>query len=177
MAIVKGTRKGIRQVAKKVAEGDGKISVSRAMREVGYSESTAKNPQRITKTRTWQKIMDEEFPDEKISKIHNKLLNAKGFTTRSFPKNMSDDDIKSIIKSAGATPLRIFEGKNDMGLKVKSCFFTYPKEVVIDKALDKVYKLKGRYTEKIEFAGKFRSLSNEDLMEFIKETSKSLKKK
>ncbi len=167
----------VRKVIKKVVENRGKVSVSKAMKEAGFSDAYAKNPQQLIRTKTWQEIMETEFKDADIAKIHKKLLHAKGFTSRSFPKEMEDEDIEEIVRKAGANPIRVFEGKNEMGIKVKKCFFSYPKEVIIDKALDKIYKLKGRYSETIEITTSYRKLSNEELMEKIKELSKSLSKK
>lgn len=172
---MKDTR--VKKVAELVVASGGKKSLRKAIKEAGYSDAYAKNSHKITKTKTWAEIMDRYFPDEKIAKTHNKLLNAKGFTSKQFPLDMEDEDIKDIVKRVGGSTLKIFEGKNEYGQECKKCFFSYPKEVVIDKALDKVYKLKGRYTEKIEFSGDFRNLPNEDLMFKIKELSKSLFKK
>ena len=49
---------------KKILEKGGKISVSKAMREAGYSEKTAKNPKHLTNSKTWKELMKEFLPDE-----------------------------------------------------------------------------------------------------------------
>ncbi|MDD4601614.1 MAG: hypothetical protein PHQ46_11280 [Negativicutes bacterium] len=166
-----------KKTAKIIAENGGNKPISQAMKEAGFSDAYAKNPQKLTRTKSWKDIMDKYLPDEKLGRIHKKLLESKKFTSRSFPLDMEDDNIRTIIRAAGATPLRIFEGKNEADIECKKCFFSYPDNMVIDKALDKAYKLKGRYSETIEVKSNLRNLSNTELMERINELSKVLKKK
>lgn len=60
---------------KKLAENGGK-SVSRAMREAGYSKVTASTPSKLTKSKSWQELMDEFLPNEMIANAHSELINA-----------------------------------------------------------------------------------------------------
>ena len=62
-------------VAKKVLIE--KKSVSRAMREVGYAKTTAKNPKTITKAASWPQLMEKYLPDSKLAAVHKKLLEKK----------------------------------------------------------------------------------------------------
>ena len=48
--------------------------VSTAMVEVGYSENTAKTPQKLTESRGWQELMDEYMPDTQLAQVHQKWM-------------------------------------------------------------------------------------------------------
>jgi len=63
-----------KKLAVKIMENNG-ISVSKAMKEVGYSDNYSKNPQTVTATKSWQQLMDEYLPDSLIAEKHNALLN------------------------------------------------------------------------------------------------------
>lgn len=63
--------------AKKVLESKGQISVSKAMLESGYPPTTAKNPQQVTKTKSWQQLMEKFLPDERLLSVHDELLDSK----------------------------------------------------------------------------------------------------
>lgn len=46
------------------------------MRQAGYSDSQAKNPHQITRTRTWQQLMDEYLPQDKVAMVLAEQLQA-----------------------------------------------------------------------------------------------------
>ena len=68
-----------RRVAKLLAE-KGRTSVSKAMREAGYSKSTATKPSKVTKSKAWPALMDEYFPQDFVAKKHKELFDAKHST-------------------------------------------------------------------------------------------------
>lgn len=49
-------------------------NVSKAMRLAGYSPKSAKDPQRLTRSRGWQQLMEKYLPDNKLLKVHKELL-------------------------------------------------------------------------------------------------------
>lgn len=65
-----------RKVLNKLLENTG-ISISKAMREAGYGEGYAKNPQDLTRSKTWQDLLDEYLPDDLIAEKHKALLEKK----------------------------------------------------------------------------------------------------
>jgi len=72
-----GRKIGAKLVAAKVLEKRGKrVSVSAAMREVGYSPATAKNPQQLTKSKTWKELLKEFLPDDELARVHREQLEA-----------------------------------------------------------------------------------------------------
>jgi hypothetical protein len=60
--------------AMKIFLDNGGKSVSRALREAGYSKQTAKNPKKITETKGWQQLMEEYLGDELLATTHHALL-------------------------------------------------------------------------------------------------------
>ncbi|MDD5040204.1 MAG: hypothetical protein PHY34_03560 [Patescibacteria group bacterium] len=65
-----------KNAVKKIVENRG-ISVSKAMREAGYSAASAKNPKNLTDSKAWPELMDTALPDSKLLTVHKKLLNHK----------------------------------------------------------------------------------------------------
>lgn len=59
---------------KRLVEKGG--SVSAGMRAVGYSPATAKTPSKLTKSRSWNQLMDQYISDDLLSKVHNEQLQA-----------------------------------------------------------------------------------------------------
>lgn len=53
-------------------------SVSRAMRDAGYSPATAKNPKELTESVAFKSIADQ-IPDDLLVKVHREGLKAKSF--------------------------------------------------------------------------------------------------
>jgi hypothetical protein len=49
-------------------------SASRAMRESGYDETTAKNPSNLTNSKGWQQLMDEYLDDEVMTARLNQIM-------------------------------------------------------------------------------------------------------
>lgn len=62
-------------LASKILEKQG--NVGEAMREMGYSDNYANNPQQITRSKSWEDLMDKYLPEEKIIKVHKQQLHAK----------------------------------------------------------------------------------------------------
>lgn len=70
------SKEQIKQVFEKVLESKGEKAVSVAMREAGYPETTAKNPQQVTRSKTWEKLMEKYLPDTLLIKTHKEGLKA-----------------------------------------------------------------------------------------------------
>lgn len=65
----------------KIMESHGAIAVSRAMEEVGYDPTTAKNPKNLTESKGWKELMDDWLPDDKLLKAHDEALDAVKIVT------------------------------------------------------------------------------------------------
>lgn len=55
--------------------------VSSAMLEVGYSPAMAKNPQKLTESIGWRKLMDEHLKDDVLLRKHSEGLDATKLVT------------------------------------------------------------------------------------------------
>jgi len=105
-----------RKVAKLVEKGG---SMKDIMLAAGYSPNTAKTPTKLTKTKGWQKLLEEKLPDEELLEKHRALLNKQEYIA---------------IGKAGEREV-IPTGELDPG--------------AVGKGLDMAYKLKGRYSENV----------------------------
>lgn len=63
-----------KRVADKIVENRG-TSVSKAMRDAGYSKAYSKNPKQMINTKSWQELMEEYIPDDLLVEKHKALLN------------------------------------------------------------------------------------------------------
>lgn len=66
-------------VAKKVLKG---TPIAKAMREAGYSKSTATTTGKITRSNGWKELMDKYISDDLLAKVHNEGLQDKDANTR-----------------------------------------------------------------------------------------------
>jgi len=51
-------------------------NVSKAMKDAGYADATAKNPKNLTDSKAWEEIMDEYWPDNKLAEVGKEGLEA-----------------------------------------------------------------------------------------------------
>jgi hypothetical protein len=148
-------------------------SVSSAMKKVGYKSSTATKPSNLTKSKGWAELMEQYYPDDKITKIQNKLLKASLLRHDTFELTYSEREIRKIITSAGGkvSVIKRFDPieKTKSEKKQKGYWFVYfivPDQRIVDSTLDKILKTKGRYVTKIQVEDKrkYGSISDEDLL-------------
>jgi len=101
----------------KVVENGGIVST--AMIEAGFSEKTAKTPQKLTESKGWQELMETYLPNEDLVKIHKEGLQA----TTKKPHLIDRDD--------KGRPVYEYVEEDDFSTR--------------HKYLDTAYKLKGSY--------------------------------
>lgn len=100
-------------------EEGGFRNLGKAVRATGaYSESAAAHVSVITKSKSWQALMEEQLPETKLAQRHTELLDKR-------------DTIK-IINADGSEELI------DKG----------PETAAVTKGLEMAYKLRGSYKEK-----------------------------
>lgn len=123
----------------------GKVSISKAMRDSkAYSKNVSKTPSNLTKTKGWQYLMDKYMPEEKLSTVHDELLNSKLMLSMVFGSDVKRKDIEDIIKSVGGKLVRVVN-KETLDDILQIAYYSTPNTITIDKALDKAYKLRGLY--------------------------------
>lgn len=134
MATIKQT-----QVFKEVVNGS---SISKAMLKAGYSLSTSKRTNKVTKTQGWQELMKKYLPDKDLAIKHNEQLNSSKLSKLYFDIDDDDKVIESVCKKLGVELLYIKVNKAGDG---KTANVKAPDFFFRDLALDKAYKLKARY--------------------------------
>lgn len=97
------------------------ISVSQAMREVGYSKTYAKNPHELTGIKSFQALLDAIFPQEQILQMHFEMLNKMVLSEIDLPISMSDRKLYSLFETITDTrTLKIVKMMED---KLKRVYF------------------------------------------------------
>jgi len=111
---------------KEVVKGS---TISGAMKEAGYSDSTSKRTNKLTNSDGWQDLMDTYLPDKDLARVHKEGLEAG----------------KTIYKNNNAT-----HEVEEVGYEADYA--------VRHKYLDTAYKLKGVYApEKKELSGELNT--------------------
>lgn len=120
----KNQERVFKRVLDKVEKG-GKIAISPEMKGI-YGKAYQKNPQRLTKSKGWEALMEEHLPDKLLAEKHKALLNKQEVVTKN---NMTTGEVDTIPT-----------GEIDVQGVVKG--------------LDMAYKLKGRYKDTEQGASK-----------------------
>lgn len=131
------------------------MPVSRAMLEAGYPPTTAKNPQQLKRSKAWKELMEDHLSDKNLGKKHEALLEAATLEQVRFDAQDSDESIVGIISELpGYKLIHIrYDYINDK-LEKKVAYVKAPDNQTQEKALDKAYKLKGRYLDTEQGASK-----------------------
>lgn len=79
--------------------------------EAGYSPKTALTPTKVTKSKGFQELLEENLPDELLQKIHLETLAAKGMEHQVFPLSMKDEEIIELIEKFGGTVQKFKHGE------------------------------------------------------------------
>lgn len=137
------------------------ISKAEAMRRAGYSEKTARNPKNLTNSKSWDELLDEYLPDERLVDTHSSLLNARKLDKAEFPSWLPDAEIREMILEQGGTP-RNYE-MNPI-TQMTAVWYWIPDVMAQKAALELAYKLKGKMTQKVEHSGAVDGLFGTDAL-------------
>lgn len=86
----KPTRKQKRAV--KLLSDNVGMSVGEAMRQAGYSELTAENPDHLTKAKGFAELVEEYLPDWRLAEVHAAGLDAVKTTRDKYGEKYEDPD-------------------------------------------------------------------------------------
>ena len=143
------------------------MTMKDAMLKAGYSESYAKSSTHLTDTASWESLMAEYLGDDVLAKTHKGLLNAKGVGKFDFPTKFTNEEIIEIVERYGIKVQKIVENKQVAPqFQSKKAYYIVPDNMARDKALDKAYKLKGKY-EPEQHSLKFDGFSKGELIDLI----------
>lgn len=139
-------QKRIEQVFKRSLGITGqRVSMAEAMREQNYSHKMTRNPQEVTKTKTWAILMEEYFPEDALAKKHKELLNAGTLQKMRFAFDIEDSEIKDILSHfPGAKFIKVDTVDKD-GKKYKRLHYIAPDTRIQKDMLDMSYKIRGNY--------------------------------
>jgi hypothetical protein len=157
---------------KKVLEHVSKgMSIEKAMLKEGYAATSARVA-KVTATKTWPTLLKTVYNDERLAKIHEGLFNAHDLKSLTFPMKVPDSLIRETVTGAGFTLVNIYPF---MGKKFASIIA--PDNDIVDKALDKAFKLKKRYTDDINLTvNKYQDASDAEIAAIISKQKKFFKK-
>lgn len=159
---------------KKMVENGG--SLSGAMRDAGFSDAYAKNPQKLSRAKTVLDYLNKILPPETVANEYPKLLNIHRLDSFIVSKNITSEeieDLKQALKDAQCVFRSIQETQ-----KGTFCYYYVPDGVAKSRALDMIHKLRGDYSpEKIEDVSPFRHLSDAELAQRVQQRKKFFTKK
>lgn len=125
-----------KRAMKEIVENGG--NVSKGMVAVGYSENTAKTPQKLTESKGWLELVEEYLPDTDLAKVHKEGLKA--------------------TKRSGTGGMKIGIGTDGKVSDMGHTEIDEPDYATRHKYLDTAYKLKGVYApEKKELSGEIKT--------------------
>lgn len=76
-----------KEVFKSVVKGS---TISKAMKEAGYSIESSKRTNKVTATKGWQELIDKYVPDRELARVHKEGLSATKYETRLTGKGESE---------------------------------------------------------------------------------------
>ncbi len=105
--VTENQRTVFKRVMDKVRQGT-KVSVSKEMGGV-YSKSMQKKPDKLTKSKGWQQLLNENLPDNLLSLRHKELLNSTRldhmvfppFRTRELTVQIDDEEERNVGENFG----------------------------------------------------------------------------
>lgn len=129
-------------------------NLSKAIKDTGlYSDEVARNPSKITNSVTWAELMEHHLSDEELSAKHKELIGASTLQQMKFDVDIEPEEIREFFREMkGFKLFRIVDkyykdkGKEDE-MYERIAYYRAPDTNIQEKALDKAYKLKGRYVE------------------------------
>lgn len=95
-------------LAERIMENHG--SMAQAIRDVGYSESTAKNPALVLKSKSFVELLEKRLPERHLLKKHREFLDSKK-VIRVYIKG----DLKEITEETDGNAVKAL----DMAYKLK----------------------------------------------------------
>lgn len=118
------------------------INLGKILRESGYSIQTSLKPRLVTETRGFKEELSLIMSDKQLVLTHASLLNAVKLEKYSFDPTITNTEIRSMVE--GVVGYKVRNISRIPGKKT-ICYYWSPDSMIIDKALDKFYRIKGYY--------------------------------
>lgn len=147
----------IKNIVKTVEDGR---SLRQAIRDAGFSQSTADHPKRITDSK-WFKAALTDYEDE--ANIVRDLKHSARLDHYVFPLSMKDEEIVELIEGIPGCKVR----KIKHGETQTWAYFWTPDNKSRNDILDKIWKLRGDYAPvKTQEVNPLEGMTNEQLKEY-----------
>lgn len=115
-------------------------SLGSAMRAAGYSKAMAKNPQKLKKSKSWQKIMDKYLPEITVAEVHRQLLISTRIEHAVFPLNMTDKEITDLLLTVNCVAKKFMHSETQT-----HCWFWSPDNQARVRGVEMAHKLRGNF--------------------------------
>ena len=164
-----------RKIVESLGKQKGQKSLSKAMKDAGYSKSYSHNPQQLEATKSFQELLSQYLPDSLLVESHQRLFKASRLTEYEFDAGVSLKEIKKIVNVEWNCRLvKVVEKtwKDKIGSRI--AYFFIPDNRAVKDALDMGYKLKGSYAaQKIKVEDPMGDMPDDELDKAIAEEEKN----
>lgn len=123
-----------------VANGGKPLSLAQAMRNAGYSESYARNPQKIKQTKLWEQETEDLFDKETLCKSLKSLLEARKLEFKAFPSSLGKEAVEELLTSIDCVVTKL-----QVGSKVIRVWYWSPDNRIRSQAIDMILRIHGEY--------------------------------
>lgn len=155
---------------KKMVENGGNKAM--ALRGAGYSNAVVNTPQKVTKSKGWQELLEKNLPDKLLASKHKALLKSTRVEHMVFPLGpkgeddlnlsgakpdkdkgkdeqivaeritLTDEEIIKMLRQVNCKVKRIVHGET-----ARHVYFWSTDNMALKNALELAYKIKGRMKE------------------------------
>lgn len=146
-----------RKALKIAMENNGNLS--KAMKEAGYAPSTSKNPHLLKQSDGWKELMKATGLDDKsLLKISKRHTEAKVLRTMMVDPLVTDSEVIEVLQACECVFLKSVivevtyttKKGEEKTFEKKNIFYSAPDTLAQDRALDKLYKIRGAYSPERE---------------------------
>jgi hypothetical protein len=145
-----------------MANGGKRRSLAQFMRDAGYSESYARNPQKIKQTKAWRAETADFFDNKELAANLKALLGSYKLQSRAFPLSLEDKDIIELFTSMDCIVKKI-----DRGERVARVWYWTADNGVRAQALDMIFRIQGAYRGERKQNNPLEELTDNQLMKEI----------
>lgn len=144
MATIK-QRVAVQKLAEILKKSKGKKNITwgKLLRDAGYSEESSRKPFQVTRSKTFRELIEEAVPDSKMAERFGMLTDAVTLDQYKLNASMTDKEINELVESIPGFKVRRIQ--RNLLDKFVTVYFWRPDNMSIDKALDKLVKIKGYY--------------------------------
>lgn len=150
-----------KRIVAKISDGE---RISKVLKDENYSKYIVKSPTSITKTATFQELLDEYIPSDLTLEHHRKLYNEHRNIKQLRIDTVDEGQINKACEGLGNVQALINKDEGYTILLIN--------EIDIEaqaKAIDMAYKLRGAYSPtKVEVKRTYEDLTDKEILELMK---------